>query len=140
MHSLKSRWSPLPCNSNGCTSFSLRATTQPLKKWLAWLTLGIVTTALIAGLIFWPQVRLNRKLSLEIHDRKAAEEKLQAAKEDAEKANIAKRQFVAQVTHELRTPLNSLMGLTEIMLDAEDDADKREQLSIIQNSGHSCCT
>ncbi|OQY30821.1 MAG: hypothetical protein B6241_15265 [Spirochaetaceae bacterium 4572_59] len=40
---------------------------------------------------------------------------LQKAKEDAEKANREKDQFLSNINHELRTPLNGILGMLDLM-------------------------
>ncbi len=61
-------------------------------------------------------------ISLDITDRKRAEEKLKIAKRKAEVANKAKSRFLAMMTHELRTPLTSILGFANFL--------EREQLTL----------
>ncbi|MFT5482687.1 MAG: PAS domain S-box-containing protein [Halieaceae bacterium] len=68
----------------------------------------------------------------DVSERKHAEEKLLAAKEDAEKANAAKSQFMVSMSHELRTPLNAILGFSEL-LEMQADARAPDQQKFAHN-------
>ncbi|MEM9541943.1 MAG: PAS domain-containing protein [Cyanobacteria bacterium P01_E01_bin.42] len=72
----------------------------------------------------------------DISDRKRTEMALQQAKEEAEKANRAKSDFLASMSHELRTPLNAVLGFTQVLAQGDSlTSEQQEYLDIINRSG-----
>lgn len=53
-------------------------------------------------------------------------EQLNIAKEDAEKANRAKTDFLSSMSHEIRTPLNAIVGFSECLLQADNLPEAKE--------------
>lgn len=64
-----------------------------------------------------------------------AERSREAALAEARRANETKSNFLAKMSHELRTPLNGVLGITEILADTTQDADQRQLISILHDSG-----
>ena len=61
--------------------------------------------------------------------------RLQDAKEAAEKANVAKSQFLATMSHEIKTPLNGILGMVELLQNQSQSPQSAEKLSAIYQSG-----
>jgi signal transduction histidine kinase len=62
------------------------------------------------------------------------QEELQAAKEAAERASRARRDFVASVSHELRTPVNIIFGMADMALDAATTAEQRDLIETLKRA------
>ena len=61
-------------------------------------------------------------------------QQLQVAREQAEKANSAKTDFLSSMSHEIRTPLNAIVGFSDCIMDAKDLGEAKENARDIVNA------
>lgn len=71
-----------------------------------------------------------------IYSRKKRNRFLRKAKKRAEESDRMKSAFLSNINHEIRTPLNAIIGFSEILIDEEDEEQRRQYVNIIrENNG-----
>jgi PAS domain S-box-containing protein len=75
-------------------------------------------------------------ISEDITESREQQDQLRLAKEEAERANRAKDEFLSRMSHELRTPMNSVLGFAQL-LEMDDDlaGEHRDSVHHILRAG-----
>ena len=92
-------------------------------KWLTWSAAADLDKQLIFS------------AARNITERKEREKALAQAKEEAERANRSKSEFLSRMSHELRTPLNAILGFGQLLELENLNQDQQESVRHIVSAG-----
>ncbi len=105
-------------------------------EFLAFVATGPLMLGGLFVLVMMTLLREERIRAFQEHQNHLIAE-LEAARDKADAANTAKSNFLGVISHELRTPMNGVLGAAQLLSASRLDAQQREFLSIIRNSGDS---
>ncbi|MCW8979963.1 MAG: ATP-binding protein [Altibacter sp.] len=96
------------------------------------LSIALIVILSLLTLSLYKNNNLRAKANELLQDKN---NELLLAKEKAEKASLAKAQFLSTITHELRTPLYAVTGLTHLLLEEDPKPHQKEHLNSLKFSG-----
>ncbi len=81
------------------------------------------------------EVSAEVEIIIDITEKKAAEQEMLEAKEQALQLSEAKEMFLSVMSHEIRTPLNAILGMTQLLLENDPKPSQLDDLNILKFSG-----
>jgi signal transduction histidine kinase/CheY-like chemotaxis protein len=117
---------------NKQSEIDAQARSLNLNKMTTGLSIALIIILSLLTLSLYKNNNLRAKANNLLQDKNV---EMQSAKEKAEKASLAKAQFLSTITHELRTPLYAVTGLTHLLLEEDPKEQQKEHLNSLKFSG-----
>ncbi|XP_065873395.1 histidine kinase 2 [Euphorbia lathyris] len=102
---------------------------KPSLPWTAInASVGVLVITLLVSHIFHAAINRIAKVEEDYH-------RMMELKVRAEAADVAKSQFLATVSHEIRTPMNGVLGMLQMLMNTDLNANQLDYAQTAHNSG-----
>ena len=125
---LQYQWMPsnpnLPNRVMVVVAISSYSVNSSVSAWIQVLAVALIIIAFAIAIFVWRKQMtdsLNAKLEETVQERTA---KLEEQKMSAQRASMAKSEFLSNMSHEIRTPINAIIGMTSIAQNSDDISRK----------------
>jgi Signal transduction histidine kinase len=132
------KWMPsdpsVPNRVLAVVAISKYTLSNKVSAWMQIAALSLVLAVIVCVVAFWNRHSMelaNRTLEDTVKQRTA---ELEEQTEAAQKASMAKSDFLSNMSHEMRTPMNAIIGMTAIAKNAEEMTRKDYCLEKIEEA------
>lgn len=130
---------PLRGGGSGCLGF---VGFDAVRQTQCWASEDVALLSLLSDML--ANVEIKRLQAAQIADAQAQLQRsarlAQQAAERATAASRAKSRFLANISHEIRTPMHVILGMADLLDEAELSAQQRQFLQALRSSGSSLMT
>ena len=89
-----------------------------------WLTIVYAAFFAVIAMLLYIFLRYLKLFRDQVSQLKRMNTEMDAARKEAEQANMAKQDFLSSMSHDIRTPMNAIIGMTFLALDNTDNPEQ----------------
>ena len=89
-----------------------------------WLAIVYAASFAVIAMLLYIFFRYLKLFSIQVSQLKRMNTEMDAARKEAEQANMAKQDFLSSMSHDIRTPMNAIIGMTSLALDNTDNPEQ----------------